>query len=191
MKSGKKRARSREWGWGRDCWSMVDPQLLTCGLHSAPSLIQREIWKWMPFLSFRLRKEAQEHRVDKQRCWGCSCFCDSEAEREKGRPVDPRVAPSWLQSWANPAAEPQGGCLWVNKEPPNLKGPSWGPPQEEHPSICWIICYTENESFYMITWDCCSEKERKEEWVFLFSFPGSKEDKEKSEQGWTIPSFLC
>ena len=82
---------------------MVDPQLLTFGLHSAPSLIQRVIWKWMLFLSFRLRKEAQDHRVDNQRCWGWSCFCDSEAEREKGPPVDPRVALSWLQSWATPS----------------------------------------------------------------------------------------
>ena len=136
----------------------------------------------MLFLSFRLRKEAQDHRVD-SRGVGVGAVFVILKQRERR---DHQWIPEWLRVGCKagppPAAEPHGGCLRVNKEPPNLKGPSWGPPQEERPSIFWIMCYTENESFYMITRDCCSEKERKEEWVFLFSFPGSKEDKENSEQ---------
>ena len=34
------------------------------------------------------------------------------------------------------------------------------------------------------------KRKEKEEWVFLFSFPGSEEDKENSEQAWMVPSFF-
>ena len=37
--------------------------------------------------------------------------------------------------------------------------------------------------------DCCSEKERRKRNEFFFHFPENKEDKENSEQTWTLPIF--
>ena len=49
---------------------------------------------------------------------------------------------------------------------------------------------TQDILFSLMACGIVAAKRKTEEWVFLFPFPESKEDKENSEQAWTFPVFF-